>query len=496
MQCMKPPGRSHFAESGYARPMRHDLTKSVIDSLTCPPGKKDILVFDQKLTGFAVRVTAKGVKTFLVQYSRGGRTSRVTIGRMGVMTPAEARRKALELIGAIQGGGDPVGERRLAREALEAAQAEEERQAKERREADEFTASRLLDAWQAIKLRDRSASYRLEAPRAVRRLLGELKDAPAASISVAALQIIVDREIERVPVQTIDARACGKAAWNWAMKRGLAQANPFANVVIERRVKSRDRVLSDAELADTWRAAAGKPYPFGPAVQLLVLTLQRLSEVVGMRWSELAPDFSAWTIPAHRSKNRRAHVVHLAEPAREILAVLKGRRDVLAAARKAGKNAGDGGTDDAFDDDLVFTTTGKTPASGVGRARRSLDPEVVEDESAASGERRSRGAKKTSKPAKERTRTDWRFHDFRRTGVSKLAELGIPPHVADRVLNHVTGSIQGVAAVYQRFEFLPERKRGLDVWAAYVLAVARGDAQASNVLTLPNALDRVRDGAA
>jgi hypothetical protein len=77
-----------------------------------------------------------------------------------------------------------------------------------------------------------------------------------------------------------------------------------------------------------------------------------------------------------------------------------------------------------------------------------------------------------------------------------MAELGIPPHVADRLLNHVTGSIQGVAAVYPRFEFLPERKRALDVWAAHVLAVARGDAQASNVHTLPNALDRMREPAA
>ncbi|NNM56303.1 site-specific integrase [Acidocella sp.] len=476
--------------------MRHDLTKSVIDSLTCPPGKKDVLVFDLKLPGFAVRVTANGVKVFLVQYSRGGRTNRVTIGRMGVVTPAEARRKALELIGAIQGGGDPVAERRSASAALEAAEAEQAQRAEERRKADEFTVARLLDTWQAIKLKDRSESYRREAPRVVRRLLGDLEHAPAASISTAALQIIIDREIERVPVQTIDARACGKAAWNWAMKRGLVQANPFANVVIERRVKSRDRVLTDAELADTWRAAAAKPYPFGPAVQILVLTLQRLSEVTGMRWSELAPDLSTWTIPAPRSKNRRAHVVHLADPAREILTALRDRRDMLAAARRAERAGRGDGTDDVFDNDLIFSTTGKTPASGVGRARRSLDPEVLDDENALSRERRSPGAKKMAKPATVRTRTDWRFHDFRRTGVSKLAELGIPPHVADRVLNHVTGSIQGVAAVYQRFEFLPERKRALDVWAAHVLAVACGDAQASNVLKLPNALDRARDGAA
>jgi integrase len=479
--------------------MRHDLTKTVVDSLTCPLGKKDILVFDGKLPGFGVRVTAQGAKIFLVQYGRGGRTKRVVIGKMGVLTPAEARRKALAMIADIQGGGDPVEAKELEIKALAAAKAEEERLAAERRKADEFTVSRLLDAWKAVKLRDLSESYRNEGPRAVRRLLGVLADAPAASITTKALQIIIDREIERVPTQTIDARACGRAAWNWAMKRRLMEANPFEAVVIERRLKSRDRVLSDAELADVWRLAVDKPYPFGPAVRLLILTLQRLSEVTGMRWSELAPDFSAWMIPAKRAKNKRAHVVYLSEPAREILKELKefrsAREKILKDARKArGAEAGKAGDDEA-EIDFVFTTTGKTPVSGVGRARRSLDPEAPEDD-ATIGERRASEGKRTAKTAKARVRTDWRFHDFRRTGVSKMAELGIPPHVADRLLNHVTGSIQGVAAVYPRFEFLPERKRALDVWAAHVLAVARGDAQASNVHTLPNALDRMREPAA
>jgi hypothetical protein len=67
---------------------------------------------------------------------------------------------------------------------------------------------------------------------------------------------------------------------------------------------------------------------------------------------------------------------------------------------------------------------------------------------------------------------DWRFHDFRRSGVTALAGMGFQPHVCDRILNHVTGAIQGVAAVYQRHEFLAERKAALDAWAAQVVAAA------------------------
>jgi len=62
----------------------------------------------------------------------------------------------------------------------------------------------------------------------------------------------------------------------------------------------------------------------------------------------------------------------------------------------------------------------------------------------------------------------WRLHDIRRTCVSGMARLGVAPHVADKILNHVGGTISGVAAVYQRHEFLPERQAALDLWGAHI----------------------------
>lgn len=479
--------------------MRVDLTKSVVDSLSCPEGKKDILAFDLKLSGFALRVTSKGTKVFLVQYSRGGKTKRIVLGHMGVITPAEARRKALALIGDIQGGGDPFEARKARHQAAIVQKAEAERQAAAQRQADQFTVSKLLDAWQSIKLKDHSESYKTEGPRGVRRLLGRLEASPASSITTAIVQAIVDREIERAPAQTIDARSYGRAAWNWAMTRGLVQSNPFTEAVIERRVKSRDRVLTDHELVGAWRSALTRPYPFGPAVQLLILTLQRLSEVMGLQWSELSSDFYTWTIPAARSKNRKSHVVHLSEPSRAILLQLKCRREMLIADAATRREAGEKISEVSLsaESDFVFTTTGKTPVSGTSKARRALDPEAAEDSAIATqGERHSPPPDKSPQKHATVVRADWRFHDFRRTGVSKLAELGIQPHVADRILNHVTGSIQGVAAVYQRFEFLPERKRALDIWAAYILSLASNSASSSNVVALPGPLKRSRRPAA
>ncbi len=431
-----------------------------------------MLVFDSRLPGFGLRVAESGAKIFIVQYNRGRRTKRLMIGRYGAVTAAEARKKALEVIGQIQSGTDPLAERESARAAALAAKAEEERAAAARHVADAFTVSVLLDTWKAVQLKDRSENYRREGPRAVRHLLGGLVDAPASFLTAAAVQLIVDQRIRTAPVQVINARAYGRAAWGWAMKRNLVAVNPFADVVIERRVKSRDRVLSDVELAEAWRAAGAQPFPFGPMIRLLILTLQRRAEVAGIRWSEISNDLSVWTIPAARAKNNRAHVVHLAAPAKKILQEALGREE---AARAEAELKGY----EIIESDLIFTTTRVTPSSGLSKARRALNVRITKE-------------RNNSDTGARRSPADWKFHDFRRTGVSKMAELSIPPHVADRVLNHVTGSIQGVAAVYQRFEFLPERKNALNVWAAHVLALAKGESPKSNVLEISKALDKRR----
>ena len=64
--------------------------------------------------------------------------------------------------------------------------------------------------------------------------------------------------------------------------------------------------------------------------------------------------------------------------------------------------------------------------------------------------------------------TGWRLHDLRRTCVSGMARLGIAPHIADKILNHQSGTISGVAAVYQRHEFLTQRREALEWWGAHV----------------------------
>ena len=76
----------------------------------------------------------------------------------------------------------------------------------------------------------------------------------------------------------------------------------------------------------------------------------------------------------------------------------------------------------------------------------------------------------------------WRLHDLRRTAASGLARLGFPLHVIEAVLNHRCGQISGVAAVYNRHSYLPEKRKAIEPWSAHVLHLAGG--AADNVVLL------------
>jgi integrase len=320
-----------------------------------------------------------------------------------------------------------------------------------------FTLDHLIEQWARIGLKDRGASHRSEAPRALRTSFAGFLTRPAIELDKATAQKRIDALAIAHPSMARRTRDYGRAVFNWGLRRGLVAANPFAGVVIEARERSRDRALTDEELGEAWRAAASLRFPYGPFFSLLILTLQRRGEVAGMRWSELAPDFSAWTIPAVRTKNRKAHIVHLAAAARDILRAiprLKGQPFVFPARPPRGRaTAPDAGGAKAG---------GPRPISGFSDARDQLIKAILLERAKSVGK----------KTGASRDPPDWRVHDFRRTGVTALARLGYAPHVADRLLNHVQGTIRGVAAVYQRHDFMRERVAALDGWANHVMAVS------------------------
>jgi integrase len=65
----------------------------------------------------------------------------------------------------------------------------------------------------------------------------------------------------------------------------------------------------------------------------------------------------------------------------------------------------------------------------------------------------------------------WTLHDIRRTVATRLAELGVAPHVIERILNHATGQISGAVAVYNRARYLDEMRAALTLWEERLHAI-------------------------
>ena len=208
--------------------------------------------------------------------------------------------------------------------------------------------------------------------------------------------------------------------FNWCLERGIVEASPVLGTKPPTREQARDRVLDDKEIRTVLRACADEPYPYRQFVPLLLATAQRRGEVSKMRWSEIDFDAKVWVIPAELSKNGKPHVVPLNDFALRLLAEVPRLADC----------------------DWVFTTTRRSPISGFSKALRHIHAQSETSE--------------------------WRFHDLRRTAASGMARLGIAPHVVEKVLNHISGTISGVAAVYNRYGYDAERRDALDKWGSFI----------------------------
>jgi len=250
------------------------------------------------------------------------------------------------------------------------------------------------------------------------------------------LESIVDRGSSSVANHVLSYL---RAALNWAVANDYIETNPCNGLRKPAPSPSRDRALNDNEIRIFWRACDQIGYPFGPLFKLLLLTGQRRGEVAEAKWSEFDLRKALWTLPGERAKNNKPHLVHLAAMAIEIFEALP----------KYGRDA------------LLFTTTGDTPVSGWSAGLTRLVLAMRDVQSDVLGKHKDLGG------------LPFTLHDLRRTAATGMAGIGIAPHVVDRILNHTTGKISGVAAIYNRFEYLDERRSALDAWAQHVEGLVR-----------------------
>jgi integrase len=222
------------------------------------------------------------------------------------------------------------------------------------------------------------------------------------------------RRLAKIPSLTEQdhALSVAKTFFTWCHNRRLIDDNPTRGFSPHGHT-SRSRVLTDAELQLIWGASDSDdlPAPFRTIVKLLIVAGQRRGETAALRTSYIDGDIT--TLPATLTKNKREHIFPLPNLAAEILRAVE--------------------VDASRNDALFFPARGKPskPFNGWSKSKAALD--------------------------KLCGVTDWTLHDLRRTYRTIHARIGTPPHIAERLVNHVSAQTD-MERIYDQYRYLPELK--------------------------------------
>lgn len=398
--------------------MQRKLTARTVAALK-PPASGRLEVWDSTLPGFGIRLTANGAASWVMMYRHEGVKRRLTLGSYPRIKLAAARDFARKHMEAVAAGRDPAAEKARARVARA------------------VTFKDLAVAYIERYAKANKRTWAEDEDKLEKHVLPRWKGRKPEGITRADVIELLEGVATNAPIAANRVRAMLSKLFGWAVDKDMLQANPVAGVRKPSTERSRDRVLSDAELAEVWAAAAKVAAPFGDCIRAMILTAQRRGEVSTLRDADLDDPKSPtlWTIPREVTKADRVHGVPVVPAVAGILSAQPRFKDGI----------------------YVFTTTGgRRPISGWSKAKAALDEKLL-------GARRDASA--DAAPM-----LDWRLHDLRRTAASGMARMGFPPHVVSAVLNHAPATTQGITAVYNRHRYTDEKRAALEAWAAHVAA--------------------------
>ena len=226
-------------------------------------------------------------------------------------------------------------------------------------------------------------------------------------------------KLAKTPSEQNHAFVTAKVFFGWAKRNNYIEANPLADLSRPSRTHARERVLTPSELAKVYNASLDYPYPFGPIVSILVLTGLRRGEAASLKWNWIDTNECLITIPGTETKNKRAHSFPYGEQVAGIIEELPEMNEYLFPASRSHVR---GNPTSCF--------------NGWTKAKPAFDA-TLEDVA------------------------PYTLHDLRRTFDSTIASLGVPLHVSDKLLNHVSGAVSGVRATYNRYSYLPEMREAI-----------------------------------
>ena len=388
------------------------LTKKLIDGLSyeAEEGMKDIR-WDADMPGFGVRIYPSGKKSFVLSYRSKGKKHLFTVGQYGKVTLEQARDIAKKRFGEIADDKNPL----LTRKAS--------------KKKHEWTVKRAFNDFLNKYAKERNKHWKESQRIFEKDVLPSYGSYPIDEITKDNIIRILDKVKGRdAGVMANRTLAHIRKFFNWCVERNLIPFSPAYKVAAPAQNPTRNRVLTDTELKEIWQATLELKYPFGPLARFLILTGQRRGEAASMRWQDYDEEKKLWIIPREFTKSDREHQVPLSDMAIE----------VLKSAKKLG--------------DYVFTSAGERPFENFSRDKEDLDDLL----------------KASRTKSKQPKMPAWRIHDFRRTAASGMARLKVQPHVVEKILNHTSGIISGVAAVYNRHQYADEMREALDKWAEHV----------------------------
>lgn len=402
--------------------MKRRLTDIAIRSIKPNPTRR-IEISDSERVGLRLRMTPQGSVSWLYQKKiKGGARRGFKLGTYPTMSLAQARSAALEIQIEAERGIDRV-------------------HAEESAKAQGLAAQSVLDILEIyiatyLDQELKAGQSREERKRQLNTYLLPHFPKRVGALTRSDLQLIVDtKQAEGKVVMANRLRAALSAFTGWAYRRGHISED--IGVLLQRagKEKPRERTPTIVEVKLIWDQTFKMGDLWGPYLRMCILTGQRSrKDVLAMRWAWVETDRCRYEIP--NPKNGRPHIVHLSVPAMAELSRLKASQAHAPSP-------------------YIFTTTSIRPASGVSRAKLSLDGYIASAWAVA-------GNPEPFEP--------WVLHDLRRSQATALAETGFDEGVVDRIQNHVASGSRAsaVAAVYNKAQKLPERAAALDAWARMV----------------------------